>query len=180
VQHDLLDFTIARIRQMLQSFAAAEMPAAQPELIAALRDLAEQLAATAPAASPAIEARLDDLVADTMDSLNAQKPMDAALDQLFRDTFAEISASAKDGAASETAAAPEMVKARGEDSIDDLFNAAFDDTFAEPPLRMAEPIALAPELAPIPQVEPEPVVARRNPSQNPEPSQNQNPARARA
>jgi hypothetical protein len=35
-----------------------------------------------------------------MDSLNAQKPMDAALDQLFRDTFAEISASAKDGAAS--------------------------------------------------------------------------------
>jgi chemosensory pili system protein ChpA (sensor histidine kinase/response regulator) len=53
VQHDLLDFTIARIRQMLQSFAAAEMPAAQPELIAALRDLAEQLAATAPAASPA-------------------------------------------------------------------------------------------------------------------------------
>lgn len=160
VQHDLLDFTIARIRQMLQSFAAAELPAAQPELIAALRELAAQLAATPPAASPDIEARLDDLVADTMDSLNAQKPMDAALDKLFRDTFAEISASVTEGSASGATAAPEMVRARGEDSIDDLFNAAFDDTFAEPPLRMAEPIALAPELAPIPQAEPEAVAAQ--------------------
>jgi len=165
VQHDLLDFTIARIRQMLQSFAAAELPAAQPELIAALRDLAAQLAATPPAASPDIEARLDDLVADTMDSLNAQKPMDAALDKLFRDTFAEISASVREDAAGKTAEAPEMVKARGEDSIDDLFNAAFDDTFAEPPLRMAEPIALAPELEPIPQAEPEPAAV-----QQPEPA----------
>ncbi len=156
VQHDLLDFTIARIRQMLQSFAAAEMPAAQPELIAALQELAAELAATAPAASLAIEARLDDLVADTMDSLNAQKPMDAALDQLFRDTFDAISSSAKDQPAAPSAA-PEMVVARSDDSIDDLFNAAFDDTFADPPLRMAEPAALAPELAPIPQTDPEPV-----------------------
>src|SRR5476649_821454 len=70
-QHDLLDFTIERIRQMLQSFALGDMPAAQPELIAALHDLREQLADTAPAASDDIEARLDTLFAETLDTINS-------------------------------------------------------------------------------------------------------------
>ena len=47
-QHDLMDFSIERIRQMLQSFALGDMPAAQPELIAALHELRNQLAATPP------------------------------------------------------------------------------------------------------------------------------------
>src|SRR5471032_1572367 len=75
VQHDLLDFAIERIRQMLQSFAQGDMPAAQPELIAALQDLRGQLAVTPPAASNDIEARLDNLLAETLDSIsNANSP----------------------------------------------------------------------------------------------------------
>src|SRR5471032_349178 len=70
-QHDLLDFTIERMRQMLQSFALGDMPAAQPELIAALHDLRKQLADTAPAASDDIEARLDTLFAETLDTINS-------------------------------------------------------------------------------------------------------------
>src|SRR5476649_550779 len=82
-QHDLLDFTIERMRQMLQSFALGDMPAAQPELIAALHDLRKQLADTPPAASNDIEARLDTLFAETLDSINsasAARAQDAAVD----------------------------------------------------------------------------------------------------
>jgi chemosensory pili system protein ChpA (sensor histidine kinase/response regulator) len=156
VQHDLLDFTIERIRQMLQSFAAGEMPASQPELITALQDLRSELAATPPAASNAIEARLDDLVAQTMDSITAPPPpaVESPLDQLFREAYNAISGSVPES----DAAAPAPVKKQevhAEDGIDDLFNAAFDDAFAEPPLKMAEPIAPAPPSMPEPEPEPE-------------------------
>jgi len=155
VQHDLLDFTIERIRQMLHSFAAGEMPAAQPELIAALHDLRAELAATPPAASDAIEARLDDLVAETMDSITAP-PAPAAespLDQLFRETYNAISGTVPES----EAVAPPPVKKRPEvhvdDGIDDLFNAAFDDAFADPPLKIAAPEP-EPVAAPAPLAEP--------------------------
>lgn len=156
VQHDLLDFTIERIRQMLHSFAAGEMPAAQPELIAALHELRAELAATPPAASNDIEARLDDLVAETMDSITAPPAptVESPLDQLFRDTYNAISGTVPE---SEIAAPPPVKKkpeVHVDDGIDDLFNAAFDDAFADPPLKMAAP-------------EPEPVVELARESESP-------------
>jgi chemosensory pili system protein ChpA (sensor histidine kinase/response regulator) len=153
VQHDLLDFTIERIRQMLQSFAAGEMPAAQPELITALHDLREELAATPPAASNDIEARLDDLVAETMDNITAPPApaVESPLDQLFREAYNAISGSVPESDAPE-APVKKKPEAQADDSIDDLFNAAFDDAFAEPPLKIAEPIRQEPE----PKSEPEP------------------------
>ncbi len=153
VQHDLLDFTIERIRQMLQSFAQGDMPSAQPELILALHDLREVLAATPPAASDDIEARLDTLLAETLDNISAgtapAKAGDAGpLDQLFRDAYDGLS-----GTIPEAAEPPPPPRKKYEaqaDDIDDLFNAAFDDTFAEPPLtQMAPPQLGEPEVEPV-------------------------------
>ncbi|CAN7718824.1 Hpt domain-containing protein [Duganella sp. LjRoot269] len=169
VQHDLLDFTIERIRQMLHSFAAGEMPASQPELLTALHDLREELAATPPAASNDIEARLDDLVAETMDNITSPpEPVESALDQLFRETYNAISGSVPESEVAAPEPAPKKAPAPADD-IDDLFNAAFDDTFAEPPLKIAAPLAPEPEpvppvLAPEPEPQPEP-----EPEPEPEP-----------
>jgi chemosensory pili system protein ChpA (sensor histidine kinase/response regulator) len=165
VQHDLLDFTIERIRQMLHSFAAGEMPAAQPELIAALHGLRAELAATPPAASNDIESRLDDLVAETMDSITAPPApaVESPLDQLFRETYNAISGTVPES----DVAAPPPVKKKPEvhvdDGIDDLFNAAFDDAFADPPLKMAAPEP-EPVPAPEPALAPEPVAESELPA----------------
>ncbi|WP_332852982.1 Hpt domain-containing protein [Duganella sp. S19_KUP01_CR8] len=176
VQHDLLDFTIERIRQMLQSFAAGDMPSAQPELVTALHDLRLELEATPPAASNAIEARLDDLVAETMHDITSAPPapVESMMDRLFRETFDALSGSAPESDAPVAAEAPKKTEARTDDSIDDLFNAAFDDAFAEPPLKIAEPLAPEPEPEPIvavpaPEQEPEPVVVASAPESEPEP-----------
>ena len=163
-QHDLLDFAVERIRQMLQSFAQGEMPAAQPELIAALRQLSDELAATPPGAGQDIEARLDDLVAETMENIaTPPQPEEAEdetkagaeveetpLDRLFRETYNVISGSVPESDAPVAAPEPKKAEARADDSIDDLFNAAFDDAFADPPLNMAAPAVDAEiiELAP--------------------------------
>ncbi|MCU6496537.1 Hpt domain-containing protein [Rugamonas sp. A1-17] len=164
VQHDLLDFTMERIRQMLQNFAAGDMPAAQPELITALHDLRAELEATPPAASNDIEARLDDLVAETMHDI-VSAPVESAMERLFREAFEALSGSVPESDAPVREAAPKKTEARADDSIDDLFNAAFDDAFAEPPLKIAEPESEpappAPvlELAPGPEPEPEPAAS---------------------
>ncbi|MET0321171.1 MAG: response regulator, partial [Duganella sp.] len=71
-QHDLLDFAAQRLHQMVNSCADGAMPAAQPELVAALGDLQAQLQATAPAACDDIETRLDQLFAATLAQINAQ------------------------------------------------------------------------------------------------------------
>ncbi|WP_256078207.1 Hpt domain-containing protein [Massilia sp. YIM B04103] len=63
-QHDLLDFSVERVRQMLQSFAAADMPPEQPELIAALGKLQAELASPARTGAE-LDARLDSLLADS-------------------------------------------------------------------------------------------------------------------
>lgn len=166
VQHDLLDFTIERIRQMLQSFAAGDMPAAQPELITALHDLRAELEAAPPAASNDIEARLDELVAETMHDITSAPPapVESAMDKLFRETFDAISGSVPESDAPASASAPKKTEARADDSIDDLFNAAFDDAFAEPPLKIAEPFAQEAE------PEPEPAPAAAEPEPEPESS----------
>ncbi|WP_373988945.1 Hpt domain-containing protein [Duganella sp. BuS-21] len=156
VQHDLLDFTMQRIRQMLQSFAAGEMSPSQPELIAALQSLREELAATPPAASDEIEERLDDLVAETMDGINTPPvEEESPLDRLFRETYDAISGTVPESDAPTAPPPKKKPEAHTDDGIDDLFNAAFDDAFADPPLKIAEPQAPA---APPPVAE-EPTVA---------------------
>ncbi|HEX8405845.1 MAG TPA: Hpt domain-containing protein [Duganella sp.] len=155
-QHDLLDFAVQRIRQMLHSFAHGEMPAAQPELIAALTKMSDDLAAAPPGAGQEIESRLDDLVAETMGNIVSPPPQppppapveaeESALDRLFRDVYQMISGSVPKSEAPAAAPAPKKTEARADDSIDDLFNAAFDDAFAEPPLNITAPSS--PEAAP--------------------------------
>ncbi|GJI96299.1 hypothetical protein RugamoR57_30170 [Duganella caerulea] len=171
VQHDLLDFTMERIRQMLQSFAAGDMPAAQPELITALHDLRAELEATPPAASNDIEARLDDLVAETMHDITSA-PVESAMEKLFREAFEALSGSVPESEAPVREAAPKKVEARADDSIDDLFNAAFDDAFAEPPLMIAEPEPEPAPPAPVQELapEPEPEPAATAPAPEPEPA----------
>ena len=158
VQHDLLDFAMERMRQMLQGFAAGEMANAQPELISALQGLRDELAATPAAASNEIESRLDDLVAETMDGLNAPAvEEESALDQLFRETYNAISGTVPESDAPHSPPPKKKAEVHVDDGIDDLFNAAFDDAFAEPPLKIAEPQALVPpaaEVAPAEQDEP--------------------------
>src|SRR5471032_2939143 len=123
-QHDLLDFTIERIRQMLQSFALGDMPAAQPELIAALHDLREQLADTAPAASDDIEARLDTLFAETLDTINsalATRAPEAAAD------VKELPGP-QEALAQDELQAPLVAPADGDESaLDQLFRVAYND-----------------------------------------------------
>jgi len=168
-QHDLLDFTIERIRQMLQNFAQGDMPAEQPELIKSLHDLREQLAATPPGAGPEIEARLDNLLAETMENIVAPPaPAETPLDSLFREAYDSLSGTVPESDEEPAPAAPKKPQAhKADDDIDDLFNAAFDDAFAEPPLtQMAAPPVPAPE--PEPEPEPEPV-PEPEPETEPEP-----------
>src|SRR5471030_1267797 len=121
-QHDLLDFTIERMRQMLQSFALGDMPAAQPELIAALHDLRKQLADTAPAASDDIEARLDTLFAETLDTINSasttrapEAPADVQESQEPQEALAQ-----------DELHAPVVAPADGDESpLDQLFRVAY-------------------------------------------------------
>ncbi|MHA4867881.1 hybrid sensor histidine kinase/response regulator [Duganella sp. PWIR1] len=155
VQHDLLDFTMQRIRQMLQSFAAGEMSPSQPELIAALQSLREELAATPAAASDEIEERLDDLVAETMDGINTPPvEEESPLDRLFRETYDAISGTVPESDAPTAPPPKKKPEAHTDDGIDDLFNAAFDDAFADPPLKIAEP--QAPAAPPPAAAEPQP------------------------
>ncbi|SFL46849.1 Hpt domain-containing protein [Rugamonas rubra] len=177
-QHDLLDFTIERIRQMLQSFAQGDMPAAQPELVAALLALRAQLAATAPAASDDIEARLDSLLAETMESITAPPVQPAApaadevdatpLDALFRQCFNSISGTIPLEEPAPVVQKPKPVSTA--DDIDDLFNSAFDDAFDEPALtQIAAPSVPDAEPAPVAQSESE-VEAAAEPEAEAEPT----------
>jgi len=155
-QHDLLDFVVQRLRQMIATVADGAQPAAQPELIAALAALRAQLQGAAPAASAAIDAHLDQLVAASAE------PHETPLDAMFRAVYTQLSGSVPESDAPAPAPKKPAKKAgpRIDDDIDDLFNAAFDDTFADPPLHIAAPAPAPepePERAAMPVPEPEPV-----------------------
>ncbi|WP_229418710.1 hybrid sensor histidine kinase/response regulator [Pseudoduganella flava] len=160
--HDLFDFAAARAGQMVASFAAGDMPPEQPELIGALEQLGDELARTQ-AGGAELEARLDSLLEPTPAAVPATPPapvdeLAAKLDALFTDTYHALIAD------------PPPVPPRGaplplrpkladqDESIDDLFAAAFDDAFAEPPLTQAVPTALT-LVPPLPPADEEPLVA---------------------
>ncbi|QBI04793.1 response regulator [Pseudoduganella albidiflava] len=145
--HDLFDLVIGRVRDMLDSFAGGTMPPDQPELIAALERLRDELA-RAHAAAPDVAARLDGMLA-------APAPVDelvARLDLLFSDTYHALLA---DPPPVPERGAPLPLRpklATQDESIDDLFDAAFDDAFAEPPLTQAavpQPVPVAPPEPPV-------------------------------
>ena len=197
-QHDLFDFTLARIRQMLDSFVAGEMPDEQPELIAALDKLREDLART-PAAGDALGARLNSLLAEDAvppsvaeqaaqpaeQEALAAAPVDALaarLDALFTDTYHALLADPPPLPARGTPLPLRPQLATQDESIDDLFASAFDDAFAEPPLTQAAAPAddiddLFSGMAPTPAAEPDaPAAAAGAPDALPEPALEELPA----
>ncbi|QCP14740.1 response regulator [Pseudoduganella umbonata] len=134
-QHDLFDLVTGRMRGMLDSFAGGTMPPDQPELIAALERLRDELA-RAHAAGPDVAARLDGMLAGAAAALPVDELADR-LDTLFTDTYHALLA---DPPALPERGAPLPLRpklATQDESIDDLFDAAFDDAFAAPPLTQA-------------------------------------------
>ncbi|WP_255757953.1 Hpt domain-containing protein [Massilia sp. erpn] len=167
-QHDLLDFSVERVRQMLQSFAAADMPPEQPELIAALGKLQAELASPARTGAE-LDARLDSLLADSegaglpqpvpgmaeyampvespleetqVPAPSAEDELAARLDALFTDTYHSLIASPPPAPERAERPAAPAVSAAASDDIDDLFASAFDDSFA--PVAPLEAAELAP------------------------------------
>jgi len=195
-QHDLLDFAVERIRQMLQSFALGEVAAEQPELISALNKLRAELSQST-SAGPGLDARLDTLFsadsepaaieeASTLSAAQDETPA-AKLDELFAATYASLLASpppVSDFASripSAAPAAPKPSAPAARDDFDDLFDSAFDDAFAAPLSQITAPTeadaeAHAEVLAfAAPEPTPEPVLSLV-PSPEPEPEPVPEPA----
>jgi chemotaxis protein histidine kinase CheA len=194
-QHDLFDLAVKRMGTMLDSFAAGEMPPEQPELVAALARLREELAraqaaghgvaarldgmlaapdaaepaagpiaepvlepvvqpvaepAAQPAAQPAVEPVVEPVAEPAADELATR------LDTLFADTYRALLAEPPPVPERGTPLPLRPQLATQDESIDDLFNAAFDDAFAAPPLTQAA----APQLTLVPPVERPPETAQ--------------------
>ncbi|WP_342117163.1 hybrid sensor histidine kinase/response regulator [Pseudoduganella sp. OTU4001] len=139
-QHDLFDFTIERVRQMLQSFATGELPPEQPELIEALHKLRDKLAHP-PEVGDALDARLENIVGEPETEV-----LEERLDHLFTDTYHSLIADPPP--APERAAKPKQQVVTQDENIDNLFDSAFDDAFDAPALKQiapaAEPLHLVP------------------------------------
>jgi chemosensory pili system protein ChpA (sensor histidine kinase/response regulator) len=151
---DLLDETVERVRVMLQVFALGELAPAQPELLARLEALRDELGkvradAVFDDADPELAQRLDALFAATYASILADPPLAAGTPAL----------------PASTELAPRAPAPRQEDpavsAVDDLFDSYFDDPFAAPALEQAEPApepeVTQPEPEPEPRPAPEPV-----------------------
>ena len=130
-QHDLFDFTIERIKQMLQSFATGELPPEQPELIEALHKLRDKLAHP-PEVGHVLDERLDSIVGEPADGQLEQR-----LDALFSDTYNSLIADPPP--APERKEKPKQQVVTQDENIDNLFDSAFDDAFDAPALKQAAP-----------------------------------------
>jgi chemosensory pili system protein ChpA (sensor histidine kinase/response regulator) len=151
-QHDLLDFTVERIHQMLLGFAQGDVAPEQPELIQALQRMRDDLARLQ-TPDGVFDAHLDAVFADAGEGAPAQgqPAQDAALasqlDALFVAAYNDLSGKPppeSDFMNQEAVLtrAPEPKKAAPvNDDIDDLFDSAFGDAFAAPLTQMAAPAA---------------------------------------
>ncbi|WP_305823441.1 hybrid sensor histidine kinase/response regulator [Massilia brevitalea] len=113
-QHDVLDAVLARVRDMLQTFARGELAPGQPELLDALATLRARFTAQ----------QADDLYGDVPQDL-AQR-----LDALFADTYDSLMADPQPELIPAPAAAP--AGAAATDDIDALFGLDIDDLFDSP------------------------------------------------
>jgi chemosensory pili system protein ChpA (sensor histidine kinase/response regulator) len=157
-QFDLLDETVERVRVMLQVFALGELAPAQPELLARLEALRDELGkvradAVFDDADPELAQRLDALFAATYAGILADPPLAGGTPAL----------------PASTELAPRAPAPRQEDpavsAVDDLFDSYFDDPFVAPALEQAEPAPAQPEaenvidvdaLFDVPDTEPQP------------------------
>ncbi|WP_036170079.1 Hpt domain-containing protein [Massilia sp. 9096] len=137
-QFALLDETVERVRIMLQVFGLGELAPAQPELLARLEGLRDELGRLKADAvfgdgegDPELAARLDELFARTYESILADPPLaGGALPQPL-----------------DTAPAPRAPLSGASDTadVDDLFDTYFDDPFGAAALEQAAPPAPADE-----------------------------------
>ena len=163
-QHDLLDFAIERVRQMLQTFAQGAMPAPQPELVGALDKLRDALSAPR---GDDLDARLDTLFAATFEQLvtgqpaadapaqpadgqpdgqpneqaddEADRPASDPLDALFAAAYRALSGAgtpASDFASRALPDAPKAPKAAAP-SVNDDIDDLFDSAFDDAPKKPA-------------------------------------------
>jgi chemosensory pili system protein ChpA (sensor histidine kinase/response regulator) len=147
-QHQLLDDTVERARIMRQVFSLGELAPAQPELLARLHTLRDELGrkkadSVFDGADAELAQRLDALFAATYDSILADPPLPGG--PLAVPDVAASSAPAL------RAAEPQKVDPAVA-AVDDLFDTYFDDPFDAPSLEQA----VAPEPEPEPQPAPEP------------------------
>ncbi|MFC5551581.1 Hpt domain-containing protein [Massilia aerilata] len=162
-QHQLLDETVERVRIMRQVFSLGELAPAQPELLARLQGLRDELGrkkadSVFDGADAELAQRLDALFAATYDSILADPPLPAGPLPV---------PSADEGPASGLRAAEPQPVDPAVAAVDDLFDTYFDDPFAAPSLEQAvapPPAPEAPEAEPA--VEAEPAFA---PASAPEP-----------
>jgi chemosensory pili system protein ChpA (sensor histidine kinase/response regulator) len=144
-QQQLLDETVERVRIMRQVFSLGELASAQPELLARLHVLRDELGrkkadSVFDGADAELAQRLDALFTATYDSILADPPLPAG-------PLPVPSSSAPAAPSLRTADEPPVDPAVA--AVDDLFDTYFDDPFAAPSLEQA--------VAPAPQAEPEPV-----------------------
>ena len=172
-QFQLIEETVERVRIMRQVFSLGELAPAQPELLARLHGLRDELGrkkadSVFDGADEELAQRLDALFAATYDSILADPPLPAG-----PLAVPELDAPAPGLRAAEPQPLDPAVAA-----VDDLFDSYFGDPFAAPsleqvvapapqPVQEPEPmLALEPVQEALPQAEPEAVIT---PEPEPEP-----------
>jgi chemosensory pili system protein ChpA (sensor histidine kinase/response regulator) len=156
-QQLLLDETVERVRIMRQVFSLGELAPAQPELLARLHALRDELGrkkadSVFDGADAELAQRLDALFAATYDSILADPPLPAGP--------LPVPSSSAPLAPELCAAEPQPVDPAVA-AVDDLFDTYFDDPFDAPSLEQAAAPAPQPDAAPEaePAPEPEPALA---------------------
>lgn len=146
-QFQLIEETVERVRIMRQVFSLGELAPPQPELLARLELMRDELGrrkadSVFDGADEELAQRLDALFAATYDSILADPPLPAGpLPVPQSDMPAPVPQAAEQPPVDPVVAA-----------VDDLFDSYFDDPFAAPSLEQA--VAPAPEPEPQPETEP--------------------------
>jgi chemosensory pili system protein ChpA (sensor histidine kinase/response regulator) len=147
-QHQLLEEAVERARIMRQVFSLGELAPAQPELLARLHALRDELGRTKAdsvfdGADAELAQRLDALFAATYDNILADPPLPAGPAPL-----ALAPAQAAEPFTPEFRPAEAQPVDPAVAAVDDLFDTYFDDPFDAPSVEQAAPAA--PETAPAP------------------------------
>jgi chemosensory pili system protein ChpA (sensor histidine kinase/response regulator) len=158
-QHQLLEETVERARIMRQVFSLGELAPAQPELLARLHALRDELGrkkadSVFDGANAELAQRLDALFAATYDNILADPPLPAGPPLLALAPEEEAQPFTPVFHAAGTQPADPAVAA-----VDDLFDTYFDDPFDAPSLEQAVPAAPAPVPEPVREDAQEPAAA---------------------